>query len=115
MGAMAEQGEIVLIPVPFTDLSSTKRRPVIVISNRTYHQSTSDMVVVAMTSNPAQALYSFPITSSDLQRGALNRPGTVRVDKIYTLSQTLIARTFGQVNEQTLKRIRQLLQQLTDG
>jgi mRNA interferase MazF len=49
---MPEQGEIVLVPVPFTDLSSTKRRPVIVISNRAYHQATADMVVVAMTSNP---------------------------------------------------------------
>jgi len=66
-----------------------------------------------MTSNPAQAPYSFLITSADLQRGTLNRPGMVRVDKIYTLSQTLIVRSFGQVNEQILARIRQLLQQLT--
>jgi len=29
---MREQGSIILILVPFTDLSSTKRRPVIVIS-----------------------------------------------------------------------------------
>lgn len=47
---MPKQGEVVLIPVPFTDLSSTKRRPVIVISNDDYHQTTVDMVVVAMTS-----------------------------------------------------------------
>ena len=110
---MPEPGEIVLIPVPFTDLSSIKRRPVIVISNQAYQQATADMVVVAMTSNPTPAPYSFLITSTDLQRGALNRPGLVRVDKIYTLAQTLIVRSFGQVNEQTLERIRQLLQQLT--
>jgi mRNA interferase MazF len=48
---MLEQGAIVLIPVPFTDLSSTKRRPVIVISSATYNQTTSDMIVVAMTSD----------------------------------------------------------------
>lgn len=43
---MPKQGEIVLIPVPFTDLSSTKRRPVIIISNDDYHQTTVDMVVL---------------------------------------------------------------------
>jgi mRNA interferase MazF len=79
---MPEQGDIVLIPIPFTDLSSQKRRPVIVISNNAYNQKKTDLVVVAMTSNPAPTEYSFNISSSDLEKGTLNRPGKVRVDKI---------------------------------
>ncbi len=109
---MHEQGDIVLIPIPFTDLSSQKRRPVVVISNNVYNQKTTDLVVVAMTSNPAPADYSFVITSSDLDKGALNHPGTIRVDKIYTLSQTIVVRTFGRANSTTLERIRQILQHL---
>jgi len=35
---MPEQGDILLIPIPYTDLSSTKRRPVIVILNNAYNQ-----------------------------------------------------------------------------
>lgn len=110
---MPEQGDILLIPIPFTDLSSQKRRPVIVVSNNVYNQKTADIVVVAMTSNPAPADYSFTITSSDLDKGALNRPGKVRVDKIYTLSQSIVVKTFGRVNETTLERIRQALRDLT--
>jgi len=30
---MFDQGEILLIPVPFSDLSSVKKRPVLVLSN----------------------------------------------------------------------------------
>jgi mRNA interferase MazF len=110
---MREQGDILLIPIPFTDLSSQKRRPVIVISNNAYNQKTTDIVVVAMTSNPAPADYSFTIASSDLDKGALHRPSRVRVDKIYTLSQSIAVKQFGRVNEATLERIRQTLHDLT--
>lgn len=109
---MPDQGEIVLIPVPFTDLSSRKRRPVIVISNDSYNRQTADVIVVAMTSNPAPTEYSFTILSSDLVRGNLNHPSKVRVDKIYTLSQSIIVKSFGQVNKAVLTRISQALQEL---
>jgi mRNA interferase MazF len=110
---MPKQGDILLIPIPFTDLSSHKRRPVIVISNDTYKQSSADMVVVAMTSTPATNPYSFTLTSQSLSQGTLNRPGTVRVDKIYTLDQSLTVKTFGSVNDQTLTQIRRTVQRLT--
>jgi mRNA interferase MazF len=109
---MLEQGDIALIPIPFTDLSSQKRRPVIVVSNDGYNRKAADIVIVAMTSNPDAGDYSFTITSSDLEHGQLNRPGKVRVDKIYTLSQTIVVKTFGRVNSTVLDHIRDLLQNL---
>jgi mRNA interferase MazF len=110
---MPSQGDIVLIPIPFTDLSSRKKRPVIVISNEQYNRTAPDVVVVAMTSNPASSPYSFVIDTHDLTHGSLNRPGTVRVDKLYTLEKSLIVKTFGRVNDHTLDRIRTALAQLT--
>ena len=110
---MLDQGDIVLIPVPFTDLSSQKRRPAIVISRSSYNRTSADVVVVAMTSSPAAAPYSFRIASGDLVAGALNRPGTVRVDKIYTLAQATILKRFGKVSAAILDRIRQTLVALT--
>lgn len=106
---MPSQGDIVLVPIPFTDLSSTRRRPVIVISCDAYQSATADMVVVAMTSNLATTPYSFVLTAADLDAGTLNHPGRVRVDKIYTLSQSIAVKTFGRVNDIALDRIRQLL------
>jgi mRNA interferase MazF len=106
IGAMFNQGDIVLIPIPFTDLSSNKRRPVIVISRNDYNRTTADMVVVAMTSNPAIFRRSFTINNADLVLGKLNL-GQVRVDKIYTLSQLLIARIFGRVNQHTVQDLRE--------
>jgi mRNA-degrading endonuclease toxin of MazEF toxin-antitoxin module len=70
-------------------------------------------VVVAMTSSPVAPPYSFRITSADLVEGSLNRPGTVRVDKIYTLAQSIIQKKFGKVSGPVLQHIRQLLSDLT--
>jgi mRNA interferase MazF len=110
---MPNQGDIVLIPIPFTDLSATRRRPVIVISNDRSHLATADMVVVAMTSNLLAAPYSFTITSADLNSGALNHPGRVRVDKIYALAQSIVVKRFGTVKPTVLDRIRTMLADLT--
>lgn len=38
------QGDIVLVPVPFTDLTSQRRRPVVVVSNDAYQAATQDFV-----------------------------------------------------------------------
>jgi mRNA interferase MazF len=108
-----ERGDVILIPIPFTDLSSRKRRPVIVVSSTEYNRRSQDVVVVAMTSSPTPAPFNFQITSADMVRGRLNRPATVRADKIYTLHQGLIVTTFGRVNLRTVSRIRRLLQDLT--
>jgi mRNA-degrading endonuclease toxin of MazEF toxin-antitoxin module len=66
-----------------------------------------------MTSNPIETDYSFTITSADLEKGALNRPGKVRVDKIYAISKSIVVKTFGRVNGKVMERIRSELQSLT--
>ncbi len=110
---MPDQRDIVLIPIPFTDLSSYRRRPVIIISNNEYSRKTDDIVVVAMTSNLQPSDYGFVITSNDLEIGSLKRPSRIRVDKIYTLAQSIVVKTFGRVNEMTFDRICDLLRELT--
>jgi mRNA interferase MazF len=59
-----------------------------------------------MTSNPAPVPHGIVITSADLVHGALNRPGTVRADKIYTLAKSIVVRRFGKVSPAVLAKIR---------
>jgi mRNA interferase MazF len=66
-----------------------------------------------MTSNPSKAPFSFQVTSSDLIEGALNRPGIVRVDKIYTLAQSIVIKKFAKVKPAVVRRIRQILDTVT--
>jgi len=45
---MYNQGDILLIPIPFSDLTSSKKRPVLVLSNNDYNRKTEDVIAAAV-------------------------------------------------------------------
>jgi len=100
-----KQREMVLIHIPFSDLKSKKRRPVIVISNNVYNQKTEDIVVVAITSNIEQKDYTLLITQNDMEEGNLPKDSMIRVDKIYSLSQTIVAKRLGKIRKTTFESV----------
>ena len=93
---MYKRGEIVLIPVPFSDLSASKRRPVLIISNDRHNAASQDMIVAAITSNLVQT--GIPITNSDMTSGQLPKPSIIRCDKIYTLDQNIVVKPIGVIS-----------------
>ena len=93
---MYNNGDIVLIPVPFSDLSASKKRPVLVLSNNTYNTNKPDMIVVAITSSLSQQ--GIPISSSDMVTGQLPKPSVIRSDKVYTLDQSIVVKSIGQLS-----------------
>ncbi len=50
---MFERGDLVLIPFPFSDLSASKKRPVLLVSRPDGY---GDFVALAVTSRPYLAL-----------------------------------------------------------
>jgi mRNA interferase MazF len=111
-GIMYKQGEIVLIPVPFSDLTNNKQRPILVISNDNYNKMTEDLVVVAITSQLKDLDYSVVIESKDLNEGELKVTSAIRVDKVYTLSKDIVRRKFGQVNTEVLEGVSNKINEL---
>jgi len=95
---MYKRGEIVLVPVPFSDLSSIKRRPVLVVSNMFHNAASRDMIVVAITSNLRQS--GITIEAKDLLTGKLPKTSLIRCDKIYTIEQRIVIKRFGVVSEE---------------
>lgn len=100
-----KQRDIVLIPIPFSDLTSIKRRPVIVLSNDRHNQRSEDVLVTAMTSKLTRVPYSVRVKPADLSEGTLKKESLIRADKIYTLSRAIIAKRFGRINESTFQKV----------
>lgn len=48
-----EPGDVILVPFPFTDFATLKRRPALIISNKHYNNTFNDIIIVTITSyNP---------------------------------------------------------------
>lgn len=109
---MYNQGDILLIPIPFSDLSSSKKRPVLVLSNADYNTKTDDIIVVAITSNLTTKDYSIMLSTKDLEEGFLKVDSCIRVDKIYTLSRNIVINKFGVAKNYVIEEIRKMLNEL---
>ena len=94
-------GDLVLIPFPFADINTTKKRPVLVLTAPDRH---GDFIGLAVTSVP-QPEPHIAIGTGSLSQGALPKPSWVRVDKVFTLEQRLLLRSFGRVTSTTLQQV----------
>ena len=83
------RGDIVLVPFPFTDLSSTKKRPALVVSPDGFNEHAHDIVLVAVTSQPSNR-HVVAIDEDDYVDGKLPRASFVKVSKLFTTHPTLV-------------------------
>ncbi len=86
-----EQGDIVLVPFPFTDLTTVKKRPALVVSANWYNKRYRDVVLVAVTSHVPLILdeLDYKITESDFKTGKLYKDSIVKLGKVFTIENSL--------------------------
>ena len=90
------QGDIVVVDFPFTDISQTKKRPALVLSNQTVNQ-TGDYLLVMITSQVKYDGLSLPIALTDYADKTLLLTSFVRIHKIFLLNESLISYRFSAV------------------
>ena len=107
-------GEIVLIPFPFTDLTTFKQRPALIISSRSFNAGGQDVIVAAITSHIPEPLPgdSFLLASSDLEPSGLPKKSLIKLGKIVTIDQRLVRKKLGSLPSSTLARVLEQLQSL---
>jgi mRNA interferase MazF len=88
---MFERGDLLLVPFPFSDLSATKRRPVLALTEPDRY---GDFIAIPVTSRP-QSEHGVPLTAADLVHGALPAPSWIRTDRIVTLNSSLVVKSVG--------------------
>jgi hypothetical protein len=84
-------GVVVLIRFPFSDLSSSKLRPAVVLA----HAGGTDWVLCQVTSNPYGDPEAVPITANCFAAGGLSRDSFARPGKLFTASEGIVMRVAG--------------------
>lgn len=89
--ALYQQGDVVIVNFPFSDLSQTKRRPVLVVSNNQVNR-TGDYLLMQITSQVLNDGLSLPIEPSEYVANSLPLSSFVRLHKVFLLNESLILR-----------------------
>jgi len=91
----------VLVPFPFSDLSSAKVRPAVALA----HVGRGDWVLCQITTNPYGDSHALALDAADFDSGGLLAASYARPGKLFTASTSLIIRTVGALNEAAFARI----------
>ena len=103
--------DVVVVPFPFTDRETTKRRPALILSKaQTFNQKVGQSVMAMITSAKNS---DWPLDSEiqDLDSAGLTSASIVRM-KLFTLDQQLIIRKAGKLSSTDQSKVTEALQQL---
>jgi mRNA interferase MazF len=96
-----KRGDLVFIPFPYSDLRSSKKRPVLALTAPDKH---GDFIGLAVTSVQIDE-DAVCVESGDLRQGSLPKASWIRLDKIFTLSQGNIIRPFGALTPAAMEAV----------
>lgn len=109
LGVTFEPLDVVVLPFPFTDRRTTKRRPAVVVSsqgfNRVHRQSILAMITSANSDWPSD------VAVRDWREAALNVPCKVRF-KLFTLDNALVVRKLGTLSKRDGQAVQSALDQV---
>ena len=109
-GTRTKRGDIVLVPFPFTDLSTTKLRPAVVLW---VDSSVIDVTLCFISSQNVNTISSeeFIIEATDPEfiLTGLKVTSKVRVSRIVTVERNLITRKIGKLGNNFFQQLNQCL------
>ena len=84
-------GDVVVVPFPFTDLGSSKRRPAVVLATF----ARGDLLICQITSRSESHPTAVAIGTDDFLRGGIDRPSVALPHRLVTVHEAVILRSAG--------------------
>jgi mRNA interferase MazF len=88
---------VVLVPFPFTDQSTTKKRPAVVVSSAAYHSQRPDIILMAITSQFRPVTTVGEVAVQHWQAAGLIKPSVLK-PLLATIDKRLVIRAMGKLH-----------------
>ncbi len=95
------KGDVVVVPFPFSDLSTTKKRPAVVVAVLTGN----DVVLCQITSKTITDDYAIPVRSPDFTSGGLRQSSNIRPNRLFTAEGKIILYRAGVLSTKKIQEV----------
>jgi hypothetical protein len=102
-------GDVLLVPIGFSNASGEKKRPVLVVRDT----GDADLLVVPITSHPPRIFED--VTLPNWRAAGLRLPSTARMSKLATVAKSSIIRKLGSLTSRDAQLAREILHQFFEG
>ena len=103
-----QRGDVVLVPFPFSDLSTTKIRPAVVISSELYHKTEPDLLLAAITTKVSAAINPTDYVLADWAQAGLRYPSALKT-VLFTFAPTRVEYRIGALTQHDLDQVERCL------
>ena len=90
------KGDVVVVPFPFSDLSSSKRRPALVVAGLTG----DDVILTQITTNLKSDSYAVSLIRRDFESGGLDHESNIRPNRLFTGDSNIVIKKAGKLSKQ---------------
>jgi mRNA interferase MazF len=104
LSVICKRWEVVVVPFPFSEKPTTKRRPALVLSTEEFNNG--GHTILAMITTRGHQPWPADTEIEDFKTAGLRLPCVVRF-KIFTLDNKLILRKIGHLSEADSRKIEQ--------
>jgi mRNA interferase MazF len=99
------KGDIVVLPFPYTDFSSVKKRPAIVIANL----KGNNVILAQITTNQRNDEDIIPLAKKDFASGSLNLDSFIIASLVFTADASRIEYKAGKLKQEKIKEVQDKL------
>jgi len=89
------------VPFPFSDLTTSKRRPALVLTALTG----DDLILCQITSQNIRDEYSMELCGNDFESGGLSKPSNVRPNRLFTADRHIVLYKIGHLKNAKIHNV----------